>query len=162
MIVSLLIVFIFLFLIWQCFDGCAERREILWNFLPMLFGPPVPFEGQLKQQPSFFLISKGTKYSQYLNNSLLAYCSIFLFILLIVSCLLGSQTCWWPLNSLCVFVLWSACVCAHARVCVITSVSSRSMCSLCVLSCYHIFSCSPHRLPVIGLKSGVLFHQVSK
>lgn len=90
----------------------------------MLFGPPVPFEGQLKQQPSFFLISKGTKYSQYLNNSLLAYCSIFLFILLIVSCLLGSQTCWWPLNSLCVFVLWSACVCAHARVCVITSVSA--------------------------------------
>lgn len=61
------------------------------KFPPMLFGPLMPFEGQLKQ-PSF-LVSKGTKYSKYPNNSLLAYCSIISFLLLIVSCLLGSQTC---------------------------------------------------------------------
>lgn len=63
------------------------------KFRPMLFGPPMPFEGQLKQQQPSFLISKGTKYSKYPNNSLLAYCSIIFFLLLIVSCLLGSQTC---------------------------------------------------------------------
>lgn len=62
--------------------------------------------------------------------------------------------------SVCVCV-WAVFVCVGCVcVCVITSVSSRSMSSSYVLSCYHIFSCSSHWLPVIGLKSGVLFLQV--
>ena len=74
----------------------------------------MPFEGQLQQQPRF-LVSEGTKYSKYPNNSLPAYCSIFFFLLLIVSCLLGSQTCWWPLNSVCVRCA-GVCECVCARV----------------------------------------------
>lgn len=101
-------------------------------------------------------------------TAFLLIASLSFFLLLIVSCLLGSQTCWWPLKSVFVCVCACACLCVHVSVCVcvcvyfITSVSSLSMCSLCVLSCYHISSCSPHRFPVIGLKSGLLFHQVSK
>lgn len=111
------------------------------------------------------------------NKSLLAYCSTPRPLSLIVSCLLGSQTCWWPLKSVtlcvcgcaCVWVclrMWW-CVAAYAAVCgfvcgcVITSVSSCSMSSLYVLSSYHIFSCSSHWLPVYGLKSGVLFRRLS-
>lgn len=80
-------------------------------FFFFFFGRPIPFEGQLKQQPSF-LVSKGTKYSKYPNNSLLTYCSIF-FRLLIVSCLLGSRLADDLLNSVCVFLSVG-----HVRVCV--------------------------------------------
>lgn len=128
-----------------------RQRGNVMKCPPIAFGLLMPFEGQLKHQLSF-LVAKGTKYSKQRNCSPLAYCSIFSFLLLIASCLLRSQTCGWPLNSRHVFV-WP-CTCApeyvHARMCVvITSMSNCSMCSLCVLSCYDIFSCSPHWLPVI-------------
>ena len=104
--------------------------------LPMLFGPLMPFEGQLKQQPSF-LVSKGTKYSKYPNNSLLAYCSIFFFLLLIVSCLLGSQTCWWPLNSVCV------CVCVCTGACVRVSLPQCPAAACAPLAFCHVIIFSP-------------------
>lgn len=86
--------------------------------------------------------------------------NLFPLLSLIVSCLLGSRTCWWPLNFLapCVRARAPCVTCCAAVVCacVITYVSSRCMSSLYVLSSYHIFSCSSDWLPVFGLRSGVL------
>lgn len=87
-----------------------------------------------------------------------------LFLLsLIVSCLLGCRTCWWPLNSLatCVRaaawlrgVVWPRCVHVPLRTC--TRMFSCCTSWLYVLSGYDIFSCSSHWLPVFGRRSGVL------
>lgn len=84
--------------------------------------------------------------------------SFFPLLSLIVSCLLGSRTCWWPLNFLapCVRARAPAWLCDVVCACVITYVSSRRMSSLYVLPSYHIFSCSSDWLPVFGLRSGVL------
>lgn len=64
---------------------------------PILLVLLMPFEGQLK--PPSFLISKGTKYSKKRGGggiqitAFLLIASLSFFLLLIVSCLLGSQTC---------------------------------------------------------------------
>lgn len=63
---------------------------------PILLVLLMPFEGQLK--PPSFLVSKGTKYSKNGGGGIqitafLLIASLSFFLLLIVSCLLGSQTC---------------------------------------------------------------------
>lgn len=63
---------------------------------PILLVLLMPFEGQLK--PPSFLVSKGTKYSKKGGGGIqitafLLIASLSFFLLLIVSCLLGSQTC---------------------------------------------------------------------
>lgn len=63
---------------------------------PILLVLLMPFEGQLK--PPSFLVSKGTKYSKggggvIQITAFLLIASLSFFLLLIVSCLLGSQTC---------------------------------------------------------------------
>lgn len=62
---------------------------------PILLVLLMPFEGQLK--PPSFLVSKGTKYSKRGGGiqitAFLLIASLSFFLLLIVSCLLGSQTC---------------------------------------------------------------------
>lgn len=64
---------------------------------PILLVLLMPFEGQLK--PPSFLVSKGTKYSKNGGGggiqitAFLLIASLSFFLLLIVSCLLGSQTC---------------------------------------------------------------------
>lgn len=65
---------------------------------PILLVLLMPFEGQLK--PPSFLVSKGTKYSKKKGGgggiqitAFLLIASLSFFLLLIVSCLLGSQTC---------------------------------------------------------------------
>lgn len=61
MTICLQIVYIFLISFWQGFDGhTGKKTKNVMKFLPMLFGPLMPFEGQLKPQPSF-LVSEGTK-----------------------------------------------------------------------------------------------------
>ena len=137
----------------QSAHGCTDRRKKIIKCPPMLYDA---IWGSAETTTKFSHLSESKITPKNPNGSLFLYCSIVFFLLLIAGCLLGRQTCWWPLKSVCVSAVAWICVC------VIKSVSNLSMCSLCVLSCYHIFSCSLHRLPAIRLKSGLLFHRVSK
>lgn len=64
----------------------------------------------------------------------LAIVQSFLLLLLIVSCLLGSQTCWWPLNS------QAPCGCGHAM-----------QCGRCVRMC-HVHVQRTHKLNLCSVK----------
>lgn len=83
------------------------------------------------------------------NKSLLAYCSTPPPLLsLIVSCLLGSQTCWWPLKSVTLCVCGSVCVLAFVMVCGCV----RRGVWLCVWTCHYLCVQLQHELTLCSVK----------
>lgn len=85
------------------------------------------------------------------SNKSLAYCSTLPPLLsLIVSCLLGSQTCWWPLKSVTLCVCGCACVCVLACMMVCGCVQRGVW--LCVWMCHYLCVQLQHELTLCSVK----------